>query len=70
MTKTLFESESKAVKERVKEYRLEWNKAIDDGKEPGVEEDKDADKEDGEDVEDPEEAAEKHRIEMAEQYLM
>lgn len=70
VTKTLFESESKAVKERVKEYRLEWNKAIDDGKEPRVEEDKDADKEDGEDVEDPEEAAEKRRIEMAEQYLM
>ena len=62
--KAIFATQPQAVKDEARKYCLAWNKAIDEGREPGIEEDEATDSEDAE------EAVERCCIAAAEQYLV
>ena len=64
VTKAIFATQPQVVKDEARKYRLAWNKAIDEGREPGIEGDEATDSEDAE------EAAERCCIAVAEQYLV
>ena len=62
--KAIFATQPQAVKDEARKYCLAWNKAIDEGREPGIEEDEATDSKDAE------EAVERCCIAAAEQYLV
>ena len=71
MTKRIFESEDQQIKDDVKALRTKWNKAIEDGLEPDVEELIGGDDVNGaewEEEEDEEERAEKERVAVLKSY--
>ena len=71
MTKRIFESEDQQIKDDAKALRTKWNKAIEDGLEPDVEELIGGDDVNGaewEEEEDGEERAEKERVAVLKSY--
>lgn len=71
MTKRIFESEDQQIKDDAKALRTKWNKAIEDGLEPDVEELIGGDDLNGaewEEEEDEEERAEKERVAVLKSY--
>ena len=71
MTKRIFKSEDQQIKDDTKALRTKWNKAIEDGLEPDVEELIGGDDVNGaewEEEEDEEERAEKERVAVLKSY--